>query len=182
MLRPHRESPGTKATLCVLSVVAVVAALGSGLTRLGEDKWKLRIVADMSWCPWGSATSPELASRREAVKRLPQMSWRVLGGGTQVQLRGSSCPKLYSSMSGPIPDPISTRGSTLTCAEVVVRSCPSSSRARAGAPVMAGRRSERLAPSGGQQGGERGWGRREAVRPALSRPTSAQAPHSAGPT
>lgn len=38
MLRPRGESPGTKATLCVLSVVAVVAALGSSLTRLGEDK------------------------------------------------------------------------------------------------------------------------------------------------
>lgn len=86
MLRPRRESPGTKATLCVRSVVA---ALGSGLTRLGEDKWKPRIMADMSWRPWGSAASPELASRREAVKRLPQISSRVLGGGTQVLAQGA---------------------------------------------------------------------------------------------
>lgn len=37
---------------------------------------------------------------------------------------------------------------------------------------MAGRRSERLAPSGGQQGGERGWGaaRGRAPRPAPPRP------------
>lgn len=89
MLRPRRESPETKATLCVLSVVAVVAALGSCLTRLGEDKWKPRIMADMSWCPWGSAASPELASRREAAKRLPQMSSRVLGDGTQGLVQGA---------------------------------------------------------------------------------------------
>lgn len=181
MLRPRRESPGTKATLCVRSMVA---ALGSGLTQLGEDKWKPRIMADMSWRPWGSAASPELARRREAVKRLPQTSSRVLGGGTQVLAQGArGCPRLFGSTSGPIPDPISTHGPALTCAEVAVRSCPrSSSRARAGARVMAGRRSERLAPSGRQQGGERGWGRREAVRSALPRPTRAQAPHSDGPT
>lgn len=47
MLRPRRESPETKATLCVLSVVAAVAALGSGLTQLSEDKWKPRIMADI---------------------------------------------------------------------------------------------------------------------------------------
>lgn len=182
MLRPRRESPGTKATLCVQSLVAVVAALGSGLTRLGEDKWKPRIMVDMSWCPWSSAASPELASRRggeETATDVLEGPWRRDSG---VGPRDSSCPRLFGSTSGPIPDPISTRGPALTCAEVAVRSCPSSSRARAGAPVMAGRRSERQAPSDGQQGGERGWGRREAVCPALPRPTRAQAPHSAGPT
>lgn len=46
-------------------------------------------MADMSWCPWGSAASPELASRSEAAKRLPQMSSTVLGDGTQRLAQGA---------------------------------------------------------------------------------------------
>lgn len=68
------------------------------------------------------------------------MSSKVRGSGTQglaQEVRaGPGYDVRRTALS--IPDPVGTRGLALTCAEGAVRSCPNSSRARTGAPVMAG--------------------------------------------